>query len=102
MSTLFTDGNGRVVPVFAHSQEADVVTAYTGTPGLTAAFAKKVVARFVATTDCHILFGTAPTADANDTFLPASTVEYFVINKNDKVSVIQNAAGGNLHISIMG
>jgi len=65
-----------------------------------AAIQSKMV-RLVATSDCHVAFGTNPTAVADGTclFLPAGIPEYFVVNPGDKVAVIQDAAAGSLFIS---
>lgn len=55
-----------------------------------------------ATEDCWVKFGTAPTAVANDgssIFIPAANYRPFVVGASDKVSVIQDSAGGDLHIT---
>ena len=57
------------------------------------------VVRLVSTTDCHVLFGSNPTALATSMFLPAKQPEYFVCLPTDKIAVIQDAAGGNLSIT---
>lgn len=46
------------------------------------------VIRLISDTDCHIQFGTNPTADSNKQFLPANVVEWRGVRVNDKVSVI--------------
>jgi hypothetical protein len=60
--------------------------------------------RLVATSDCWISFGAAPTAVASGTssiFLPAGVPEYFWVYPGEKVAVIQNAAAGSLNIAEM-
>ena len=67
---------------------------------VSAAIQSKMV-RLVATSDCHVAFGTDPTAVADGTcvFLPAGIPEYFVLSPGDKVAVIQDAVAGSLFIS---
>lgn len=69
-----------------------------GTHAESAALGASVV-QLCATSDCHIVFGTAPVATANDTFLPAKVPVTFACLSTDKVSVIQDAAGGTLYIT---
>lgn len=73
--------------------------AYTGTAASSAAMgAATSSVVLVATTDCHIAYGAAPTATANSLFLPAKTPFRASVMPGMKFSVIQDAAGGNLHI----
>jgi len=58
-----------------------------------------VAALLCSTTDCHIVVGDAPTATTNDTLLPAKTFLKIACLSTDKVSVIQDAAGGSLFIT---
>jgi hypothetical protein len=55
--------------------------------------------RIVSTVDCHVVFGTNPTADTTCLFLPASMPEYFACATTDQVGVIQDSAAGNLYIT---
>ena len=59
--------------------------------------------RVVAQGDCHLAFGTNPTAVADGTcvFLPAGIPEYFVIAAGSKIAVIQDSAQatGNLFVT---
>ena len=73
---------------------------YTATAG-TVSNAAGVACRVVVTSDAYIAFGPSPTATANDHFIPANTPEYFTLADNglDKVSAIQVAASGTLHVS---
>lgn len=76
------------------------VVAYTATPGLSAAFlAQSTLIRVVATSNCHLKFGAAPTATTSDMYLPLGIPEVFQVTPGEKVSVIQNSAGGNLHVT---
>ena len=60
-----------------------------------------LLARFVASADCHLAFGSNPTAVADGTcvFLPANVPEYFVVVSGNKVAVIQDSVSGNLFIT---
>lgn len=78
-------------------------TTHTATISGTAALvgsafgSQTVVVRVVATTDCHLAFGTSnatPTATVNNPYLPANTVEYFTVSPGMLLSVIQSTAGG--------
>ncbi len=57
------------------------------------------IVRLVASTDCHVAFGSAPTADANSLFLPANTPEYFACAASDKVAAVRDATDGALYIT---
>jgi hypothetical protein len=57
------------------------------------------IVRLVATADCHIVFGTTPTADATCLFLPGNVPEYFACSTGDQVGVIQDSSAGNLYIT---
>ena len=80
---------------------ASVKVAYTGTAGTTAALGTNAsVVRVVATTDCFIEIGTAPTAVADTgLYLPALVPEYFACPPSAKVSAIQVAAGGTIYVT---
>lgn len=58
-----------------------------------------VVVQLCATSDCHVVFGAAPVATANSTFLPAKVPVMFACLPTDLVSVIQDTAGGTLYIT---
>jgi hypothetical protein len=54
--------------------------------------------RVFTTTIAHIAIGASPTATARDCPLPASVPTIFPCAQGDKVSAVQSAAGGNLHV----
>lgn len=56
--------------------------------------------RLVATVDCWIMIGNPPftVSSTNGMFLPASSPEYFPVDINDVVWVIQATAAGTLNI----
>jgi len=57
------------------------------------------VVRLLATVDCHIAFGSSPTADATCLLLPANTPEYFACYGTDLVAVICDTGSGSLYIT---
>ncbi len=79
------------------------VVAYTGTAGTIAnAIGSGVnVVRVMLTTAGHIAFGPAPTATTSDMYLAANVPEYFMVTPGAKISAIQSASGGNLHVTEM-
>jgi len=87
----------QVVPTIKIAGTA-VKVAYTGTQGVTAAVGSSL-AMVCATSDCHIVVGSSPTATANDTFLPAKTVVYLSCLTTDKIAAIQDSAGGTLFVT---
>lgn len=76
--------------------------AFTGTSAQSSAFgAKTGLIRVFATKDCWLNFGANPTATASagtSVFLPATTIEWFYVTPGEKVAVIQDSDGGDLHI----
>lgn len=75
--------------------------AYTGTAGtITNAVSSGIVkVRVVATSAAYIAIGTNPTATANDVYLPADAPEYFTCTQGQKVSAVQVASAGTLHVT---
>jgi hypothetical protein len=76
------------------------VAAYTGTPGNSTVFDNTYqTVRIQATTLCHYKVGPAAVAAVTDNPLSAGVFEYVKVRPGDRISVIQSAAGGNLHIA---
>ena len=76
------------------------VVAYTGTAGASSAIGADIrVVRLVATSACHVAFGS--TATTSSMYLAANVPEYFRVNAGTTISAIQVSAGGNLHIGEM-
>jgi len=75
--------------------------AYTTTAGtITSAVGSQTYkVRIVCTTDAFVKVGDAPTATASDPLFPANSVEYVTITPGQKVSAVQSAAGGTLHVT---
>ena len=76
--------------------------AYTGTAGTitTAVGTHTQVVRVYCTTAAFIEIGNSPTAVAATSVpIAADTPEYFLISPGMKVSAIQSASGGNLHVT---
>ncbi len=55
--------------------------------------------RIVCTTDAFVKVGDAPTATTSDPLFPANSVEYVTITPGQKVSAVQSAASGTLHVT---
>lgn len=79
------------------------VVAYTATAAATSnAVSEGVYAvRLVVSSDAHYAIGKSPTATTSDALIPAGVVEIIRINPGEKVSFIQNAAGGNGYVTEM-
>lgn len=75
--------------------------AYTGTAGtITNAVAAGIFkVRVVVTTAAFVKIGNSPTATSSDVYLAADSPEYFTITPGMKVSAIQSASGGTLHVT---
>jgi hypothetical protein len=75
--------------------------AFTGTAGTIAnpVGAQTYKVRVLATADAFIKIDNAPTATGADVYLPALQAEYFHITPGQKVSAVQVAAGGTLHVT---
>ncbi len=75
------------------------VVAYTGTHGPSAALGSGVKAvDVVCTTAAHIAIG--KTAIATTSFMPVEAAKYYryLVAEGDRVSAIQQAAGGNMFV----
>lgn len=81
-----------------HQKVAFTGTAGTVTNGVSAGVN---VVRVVLSSAGYIAIGAAPTATANDIYVPANWPEYFVVTQGQKVSAVQDSAGGNLHVTEM-
>lgn len=79
------------------------VVAYTGTAGTiaNAISAQVQVVRVWCSTLAYIAIGSAPTATTSGIPMPANTPEYFIVPPGSKISAIQDASGGNLHVTEM-
>lgn len=91
MSVQLKDDNGHIMPVvkFGVSQ----AVSYDASVQSTAVSTTASVIRVVATTDCHIVIATNPTATTTSAFLPAGVVEYIGINGGDKIAAIKRSGG---------
>lgn len=69
----------------------------TGTSTQSSAFGDNIeYVRIISDADCHIEFGTNPTATSSKIFLEAKSFEYFKISSGEKVAVIGSV---NLYIT---
>jgi hypothetical protein len=84
-------------------QHDQTPVAFDGSAQSSAFDAATQVVRLVATQDCHLAFGTNPTATISAMILPALAPEYFKVLSGEKVAAIKVAAGtaGNLHVTEM-
>lgn len=99
MSLLKRDSDGRVMPVLAVGTTQK--KAFTGT---SAAIDNPIsgdcnVVRLLATTDCHVAFGTAPTATTSSMPLTANIPEIVAVVPGSKVAAIQQSEGGDLYVT---
>lgn len=82
--------------------KSNEVVAYTATAGNSAAAATGIIAvRVVTTTAAHVAIGNGVTATTSDALLPANDPASFKIFDGERVSVIQNAAGGNAYVTFL-
>lgn len=101
MTALAKSSSGH--PIHALRPNTVQKVAYTATAGTitNAVGANTTVIRVYCTTDAHIAIGAAPTATANDSPIALKQPEYFRVRKGDKVSAIQQSAGGDLYVTEM-
>ena len=93
-----TLAGGKVQALYPATHQS---VAYTGTAGTIANAISGVVVRVLCTTNAFVKIGTSPTATTADMLVMANTAEYFRARAGDKVSAIQSAAGGTLHVTEM-
>jgi hypothetical protein len=79
-----------------HQKVAYTTTAGTISNGV-GAYTRSV--RVVCTSAAYIKIAKAPTATANDVYMPADKPETFSIGAGEKVSAIQVSAAGTLHVT---
>lgn len=60
-----------------------------------------VIVRLLTTADCYVERGTNPTATSSSMRLVANSPEYFKLNNNDKLAVLQVSAAGTFSYTIM-
>ena len=79
------------------------VVAYTGTAGNGAAIGPGIHAvHIITTTAAFIKIGKTAVATVNDIPCPSLGLGYvFGVTEGDRVSAIQSAAGGNVHITLL-
>jgi len=100
MTVAAQDDNGNYIPAFGLGTVQTV--AYTGTAGAisNAVGSSTRMVRVWCSTDAHILIAASPTADTNDTPVTGKAAEYFKVRGGiDKVSAVQQSAGGDLYVT---
>jgi len=81
---------------------SQVLTTSSSSQQSTAVSDKTSIIRLFCTKDCFIAIGPNPTVTTSGTtgaFLPGGIIEYFGVNPNDKIAVIQVSASGTLYIT---
>ena len=75
--------------------------AYTGTAGTISNAISSGVnkVRVVVTSAAYIKIGVSPTATSSDVYVSGDSPEYFTCAAGEKVSAIQVASGGTLHVT---
>lgn len=69
----------------------------SGSSAASAAFGNNIeYVRIAADADCHIEFGTSPTATTSKIFVPAKDTEYFKVSGGEKIAVIGSV---NLYVT---
>lgn len=82
--------------------KSNEVVAYTGTAGNSSAAPVGVsVVRVLTTSIAHIAIGKTAVATTSDVYMAAGVPEYFKVFEGERVSAIQSATNGNLHVSFM-
>lgn len=98
MTFLASDNNGHDVQAVALGTNQAV--AFTTSSSQSSAFgAATRIVRLVATVDCHVAFGSNPTATTSSPLLPAGSVEYVAVTPGHKVAVRGATASGTLHVT---
>lgn len=77
--------------------------AYTGTAGTitNAVSAGTEVIRVCVSSAAYVAIGASPTATTSDCWMAANQCEYFLVKGGNKVSAIQDTAGGTLYVTEM-
>ncbi len=75
--------------------------AYTGTAGTIATVVGTQTRqiRVIVTTAAYVKVDNSPTATSSDVYMPADSAEYFTCTPGMKVSAIQVASAGTLHVT---
>jgi len=94
--TITYDTLSRAGNTFTLAASSDTPSGATLTGGINTGAAGEAL-YIMATTLCHVRFD-GQAATVNDAPLPANTPMVFSVNVGDRVSVIQNASGGNLYV----
>ena len=74
--------------------------AYTDTAAATDAVIASQIVRVWSSTDCHIKFGSSPTATTSDVPLTAKSVEYLLVPEPgvSKLSAVRQANSGDIYV----
>jgi hypothetical protein len=102
MSRQLKDDNGHVVPG-AFPAGVTQTVAYTATHGVITNPVNTRLIEVYVTSAAYILVGAAPVADSGDRPWPANTPLILQVEAGtDKVSAVQQSAGGSLYVTELG
>lgn len=88
--------------MYPYKIKSDEAVAYTASAGNSTAATEGIVAvRIVCTSDAHFKIEKTAVATTANSFIEAKKPETFKINQGERVSAIQNAVGGNLHVAFL-
>lgn len=100
MTQIAKDQAGHLIPVLRAGTVQSA--AYTGTAGTTNGVGgTTAVVRVWCSTDAYVAFGPSASATASHTPVSAKQAEYFAVRAGDKVSAVQQSAGGTLYVTEM-
>lgn len=77
----------------------DITSSGTAANNAVAFGSNTSIIRVTATEDIRYRIGPAAVAVATDTFLPSGAVEYLGVVAGERLSVIQDSAGGTVNVS---
>jgi hypothetical protein len=87
-------------PIMRVTDASTVSVAVSGTSAQSSALSTTTgYVRLLATTLCHLRFGSNPTATTAHMPLAPYVPEYFTITPGTKIAAIQNSAAGTLYIT---
>ncbi len=86
-ANLAKDAAGKTVMAAREPAIATQTVTYTSSTASAAFNAETEIIRVIADAKAHFVVGAAPSADADDPYVPADTVEYFGVQSGDKIAL---------------
>lgn len=100
MVKLFRDPRG--VPFQAAAIGSTTLNvAFTDSSVQSVVFDEEAIVRIITTQNCHVAYGTDPTATPNNMFMTSGSPEYFVVHPGHRLAFIRNSDNGTAFITIM-